>query len=52
MTTTLTQTCILKLESNDFQSYPRRDTASSKGKKMQIIQGKYFVNDTFSGFEN
>ena len=49
---TTTQTCILKLESNNYQSYPRRDTAASKGKQMQIIQGKYFVNDTFSGFEN
>ena len=34
---TTTQTWSLKLKSNNFQSYPRRETAASGWKKMQII---------------
>ena len=32
---------------NDFQSYPRRETAASAGKRC-----RHFLNHLFSGFEN
>ena len=37
---------------NDFRSYPRRELQQFQEEKPQIIQGKYFVNHSFSGFEN